>query len=428
MGIHIVKPGDTLWSIAASYRSTIEMITHTNGLENDLLMPGLALYIPTSAELPVRYTRIQPGDTLAEISKRWQSSVPLLLYANPAITSTNLPIGQVLAIPSPLRYPIRTLGFIDAFDPPSLSDLQDETGASLTYAAVFTYGALPGGGLTDLEDEQLIDTLIRNRIEPLMVVSNYEEGSFSPELAGNVLKTEQRSVLITHIIRVMREKGYKGVSLDFEFIPPASRKDFTAFVQELKAAMGDLLLHVNVFSKTEDAPDNPLSGAFDYQAIGESADLVTVLTYDYGYAAGQPDPIAPINWMEDIVRYATSLIPSPKLTIAIALFGYDWPGTNQQDTDGMAIALSARNAQQQALDNYAVIQYDQEAQAPFYTYSGNGNRRTVWFEDIRSLSAKYRLMEAYQLGGAAYWRLGYAFPQNWAYLRKNTAIWKEGTI
>ncbi|WP_209367807.1 glycosyl hydrolase family 18 protein [Sediminibacillus dalangtanensis] len=424
MEIHVVRPGDTLWSIAFAYQTTIEAIRKTNGLTSDLLMPGLALYVPSPAVLPVRYVRIQQDDSLAKLARKWRSTIPLLLQANPDISPTNLPIGNVLAIPSPVRYPIRTIGFIDAFDPASIPELLDEPSASLTYGAVFTYAAQSDGGLSDVDDEELIEALIHRDIDPLMVVSNYAEGTFSPELAESVLQPEARTVLVNNIVHTIEEKGYKGVSLDFEFIPPSSREAFTTFFKELKAAIGDLLLHVNVFAKSEDMPDNPFSGAFDYLAIGASADLVTVLTYDYGYTEGPPDPIAPIGWVEDVVRYAASLIPESSLTIAIALFGYDWPGTSAANTTGPATALSALEAQQKALENYTVIEYDQEARSPYYTYTLNEQKRTVWFEDIRSLSIKYQLLEAYQLAGAAYWRIGYDFPQNWAYLEKNMAVLK----
>ncbi len=424
MEIHVVRPGDTLWSIAFAYQTTIEAIRETNGLTSDLLMPGLALYVPAPAALPVRYVRIQQGDSLAKLARKWQSTISILLQSNPNISPTNLPIGNVLAIPSPVRYPIRTIGFIDAFDPASIPAILEEPSSSLTYGAVFTYAALPEGGLSEVEDEELIEELIHRDIDPLMVVSNYAEGTFSPELAENVLQPEARNNLINRIVETIEEKGYKGVSLDFEFIPPSSREAFTTFARELKAAIGNLLLHINVFAKSEDMPDNPFSGAFDYLAIGTAADLVTILTYDYGYTEGPPDPIAPIGWVEDIVRYAASLIPESKLTIAIALFGYDWPGTSAADTTGTATALSALAAQQKAMDNYTVIEYDQEAQSPYYTYTSNGQERTVWFEDVRSISVKYQLLEAYQLAGAAYWRIGYDFPQNWAYVEKNMAVLK----
>ena len=38
-----------------------------------------------------------------------------------------------------------------------------------------------------------------------------------------------------------------------------------------------------------------LAGAYDYYALGNYVDYVTIMTYDYSYAGGDPGPIAPLN-------------------------------------------------------------------------------------------------------------------------------------
>ena len=47
MIIYFVKPGDTLWSIAKKFGSTVEDISRVNGIENsENLQIGKQLYIP----------------------------------------------------------------------------------------------------------------------------------------------------------------------------------------------------------------------------------------------------------------------------------------------------------------------------------------------------------------------------------------------
>ena len=94
-------------------------------------------------------------------------------------------------------------------------------------------------------------------------------------------------------------------------------KEFTLFLRDLKAELGNLLLHVSIHAKSEDLPTNRIVGAYDYRAIGNAADLVAVMTIDYGYPTGPPDPIAPIWWMEEVLRYATTLINPRKLQISL---------------------------------------------------------------------------------------------------------------
>ena len=71
------------------------------------------------------------------------------------------------------------------------------------------------------------------------------------------------------------------------------------------------------------------------------------------------------------------------------------------------------------------IQYDYVAQAPHFNYTdSNGVHHEVWFEDARSIQAKFDLIKEFNLRGIMYWKLGLAFPQNWLLLTDNFTIRK----
>lgn len=421
MAIHVVKRGDTLWSISSRYGISIPQIREGNGLISDNLIPGLALYISDHG-LPERFYAIKPGDNLWRVAAQFSTSIAAIMQVNPGLIPENLGIGQIITIPTPIKYAAQTLAFVDAFIPAPISEQLNRYSSSLSYIAIFTYAALPDGTLSEVNDQAIIKEIKAHNIKALMVLSNYASGGFSPELAGQILIPDVRRALIQNIVRKLNEKGYNGISMDFEAIPAINRADYTAFLRELKEAIGNLVLQVNIFSKTWDMPTNPFAGAYDYSQIGIIADIVTVLTYDYGYTTGPPDPVAPIWWIDQVLKYATSQIPANKVMMAIPLYGYEWLLPDTPDIDAVPIAVNA--AQNQALQNYGVIQYNTIAQTPYYTYYKNGREHIVWFEDARSIVAKYRLLESYDLLGAAYWRLRYDFPQNWEYLRKNINVVK----
>ncbi len=107
------------------------------------------------------------------------------------------------------------------------------------------------------------------------------------------------------------------------------------------------------------------------------------------------------------------------------LYGYDW--TLPYEPGGeYARAVSPQQAITIARENNAVIQYDESAQAPYYFYVGeNGATHEVWFEDARSINAKFNLIREKELRGISYWKLGLSFPQNWLLLNDQFTITKR---
>ncbi|WP_249661895.1 glycosyl hydrolase family 18 protein, partial [Lysinibacillus fusiformis] len=73
-------------------------------------------------------------------------------------------------------------------------------------------------------------------------------------------------------------------------------------------------------------------------------------------------------------------------------------------------ALSPQRAIEIAKRYNAAIQFDWRAQAPFFEYyDEQGRAHMVWFEDARSIQAKFNLIKQYNLRGIGYWKLGLPF-------------------
>ena len=419
MTVHVVRSGENLWAIARTYGVSIQSIVDVNGLPStNLIIPGLALYIPDQQPI-IRYYKIKAGDTLWRISSQFKTSISSIVSANPGLDPNRLYIGQNINIPSPVKPQFSTLGFIVPGSSQTFLAELEKLAPHLTFVAVVAFSFTEEGYAYVLGDDAPIVRRSRElNIIPLLVVQNTTAAGFSKELAGKVLSSPAyRRNLVASLVNLATQRGYGGISIDLEFIPPPQREDFNTFLRELKAAMGNLILHVNVHAKTEDIPTNPIIGAYDYKTIGEIADIVAVMTIDYGYPGGPPDPISPLWWIALVVRYSLTLIPREKLQIGLPLYGHDKVvSTNQYR------ALSVLDAQNLGISVGAVIQYDSAARSPWFRYWKGTEEHIVWFEDIRSYIEKYRLIVLYQLNGTTYWQLSLKAPQNWAYLNKADVI------
>lgn len=92
-----VKKGDSLWAIANRYDTTVEKIKSTNNLSSNTLSIGQILIIPSTSEFNT-YT-VEKGDSLWTISRKYNTTVDNIKKLN-NLTSNNLSIGQKLIIPA----------------------------------------------------------------------------------------------------------------------------------------------------------------------------------------------------------------------------------------------------------------------------------------------------------------------------------------
>lgn len=95
--------------------------------------------------------------------------------------------------------------------------------------------------------------------------------------------------------------------------------------------------------------------------------------------------------------------------MGIPLYGYDWNIPYVKGT--MARSLSPVQAVDLALKTGSEIEYDDYQQAPFFYYTERGQQHVVWFENLRSINAKFNLIKQYDLAGASLWNITRDFPQ-----------------
>ncbi|MDD4586935.1 MAG: glycosyl hydrolase family 18 protein [Heliobacteriaceae bacterium] len=366
MVIYVVQPGDTLWLIARRFGVSVAGIVMANGLPNpNRLVPGLALVIPT---------------------------------AGPERTRTNLEVFGYYILPP---------------DQARINTDITALGPYLTYLGVFHYPVQPDGSLAMLDATRAVEAAYRNRVAPVAVITNFRGETFNSELAHTILVNPAlRSQVVRNIRTLVETGGFAGVNLDWENLFPADRALYNTFVREMAAALRPrYFLSVAVAPKWEDAPERPWTGAHDYATLGNIADFMVIMTYEWGWVGGPPQAVAPANLVRRVLEYAVSLVPANKIMMGMNLYGYDWPLPHTPEA--RATTRPALNAQNNALTHYSAINFQVVSQSPWYRYRDAGGRRhEVWFEDVRSFQARYLIAQELRLRGVSWWLMNYRFPQN----------------
>ena len=414
--IHIVRRGDTLFSIARRYGVSVARLRSDNGLtENQTLVVGQALIVT----LPARTYTVRAGDTLTSIAGRLGLTVVELIQNNPelALNSTIRP-GQVLTVSfqgGKLRQMV-TLGY--AY-PTIRRDILRRALPFLTYLAVFSYGFTESGALIPADDGALIAAAYEFNAAPILVFSSLDEsGGFSTARASRLFNDPQlQETVLGNLRNTMDRKGYAGVDMDFEYIAPEDAEGYQAFLRRAVAVMrpAGYTVSVDLAPKTTAGQQGLLYEAHDYPAIGAIVDRVLLMTYEWGYTYGPPMAVAPLNQVRQVARYAVSEIPRDKILLGVPNYGYDWTLPYEQGVS-RAENIGNQGAVLRAARYGAEIQFDETAQSPFFEYYTGGRKHIVWFEDVRSIQAKLALADEFSLLGVGWWNIMRAFNQNWALL------------
>ena len=409
MFFHEVQRGDSLFAISNSYGISIDQIRLVNGLNETNIVPGQALLIPL-------YTYIvQPGDTFIEIARKSFLSLEQLTNANPTVNPEALQPGMRLTIPNISNYRASTLSFYVVRTPELDKTLISNFAPYSTSISIFDYHIAANGDLANtLNDLTAIQETWNHRVRPLATVTNLTPEGFSSELIHQVLNNPtSRTNLVNNITYLVTNRGYGGVTIDFERVLAEDRDLFTGFLRELRDRLKPIGRTLTIAVPAKTSEEIPWLRGYDYGGIGSVVDYMFIMAYDFHHAGSEPGPTAPLPDVQRTVEFAIRYVPRRKIIIGVPLYGYDW--IIPYSPDRVAPAISNQSAVETAMRFQAPIQYSTEFESPFFRYTDQtGLTHEVWFEDVRSMGAKMLLIRQYGLQGLGAWQLTLGFsPGPW---------------
>lgn len=500
---YTVQQGESLFSIAQRFGVTVQQITAANQLTGTSLTAGQRLFIPIYPSRVITYT-VQPGDTLFSIAQRFNTTVRSITTLN-NLTGTALNVGQRLVIPQyteavvtvdranirsgpgenfttlttmvrGTRLPVTSttgdwfrirlynenpgwisdtvsdfrtydgsrpiqgiVGFYTLEEgpglPSSFRSFVDNT-AQLSEVPLFFYRfnredptqIEKFGDFTDQDVRTLVAIGHRNNIKMMPVVHNllYRPGGQEAgrEVVSRMLATpETRSAAIRNILQLIEQFNFDGVNIDIEDVRQEDSARLSAFYTELGRAMRErgFYLSGSIPARIGDEPFNPFSDPFDYRVIGAAVDQFIVMLYnEHGWPGSPPGPAVSAGWMNRVLGYTMTVVPRSKIVAAISIFGFDFNLTTGRNT--YASYQAAINLAQRYNSN---IIFDEASLTPYFRYTAeNGDRHEVWFENQFSTTAKIRLAWQHGIAGVALWRLGMEEPATWARIAREIVVRK----
>ena len=180
--------------------------------------------------------------------------------------------------------------------------------------------------------------------------------------ADYIHTAKNRQALSLLILETLQKYQLRGINLDFESLDVKGKDDYLQFLLTLSE-----LLHKNDLYLSVDVPT--YDEAFDYEAIGQIADMVVVMAYDEHFAGGTNGPIASKDWFENAVSDTLQRIPKEKAIIALGQYSYDWNTTKKTAAKSMGFDDTLVLANQVGAD----VETDKTAVNTHFAYKDSNN-------------------------------------------------------
>ena len=283
----------------------------------------------------------------------------------------------------------------------------------LTWVSAFSYGFTSEGNLINLEDENIVQPARDAGVGTLMVLTPLDEnGAFNDQVAAAVfVNPAALDNLISSILQNIQTKGLSGIDFDFEYLPAEYADDYVNLVRRTRELLVPEGYTTTVALAPKVSANQPgvLYEGHDYRGMGQAADYCLIMTYEWGYTYGEPQPVSPIVNVRRVLEYAVTEIPQEKILMGLNNYGYDWTLPFVQ---GESRAEKLTNYQAEARAEYygVPIQWNEVAMAPFFEYTDPaGRQHIVWFENEESWKARLTLVRELGLAGVGIWNIMYVF-------------------
>ena len=233
---------------------------------------------------------VKSGDTVDSIAESFGIPVSSVIYNNQLVYPYPLAVGQALLLSSGESLEPSYPAWVNGYAYPFIQrDVLNETLPYLSSLSVFSYGFTTDGDLIPptLDDSFMIDAALMEGVRPVLTLTPLgPDGNFNNALITVVVNDEvAKKNLLNNLLATVQAKNFGGVDIDFEYIRPEDRIPFADFVADVRNFLSPYGYHVSVAlaPKTSDTQAGLLYEGKDYGLLGEAADSVLLMTYEWGY-------------------------------------------------------------------------------------------------------------------------------------------------
>jgi spore germination protein YaaH len=269
------------------------------------------------------------------------------------------------------------------------------------------------GNIASLASTDYVSYCHSQGVEVWALVSNLENSD--ADSSKVLTHTSSRQNLVNQIVSKAIQYDLDGVNLDFESLDRGEVGDaYIEFVRELsiKCANNGIVLSVDNYVPTD------YTSFYNREEQANFADYVVIMGYDEHYAGSEEaGSVASLSWVKQGVADTLNEVPASQVILGMPFYTRVWALTASDGSDtyddvtskiyGMRAANELLNA------NGAVETWQEESGQNYAEFTSGSTLYRVWLEDSASAEARLKVMDANNLAGASFWKLGFETSDIW---------------
>ena len=260
------------------------------------------------------------------------------------------------------------------------------------------------GTISSLASADYVKLAHEKGLEVWGLIDNFNKDVSTLDTLSNRTSREH---LIQKLIEEAARVGLDGINVDFETLTQEEAPHFIQFIRELSISCRKNNLVLSI-----DDPVPQFTSFYNRKEQGIVADYVIIMGYDeHTDGTEKAGSVASLPFVEEGIQQTLKEVPENKVINVVPFYTRLWftdnAGTVTSEIMGMDQA--DKIVAEMGMEKY----WNKEVSQNYAELATDNGLYQIWLEDEQSLDAKMQLIQKYELGGVAEWKLGFERADVW---------------
>ncbi|WZL81681.1 glycosyl hydrolase family 18 protein [Vallitaleaceae bacterium 9-2] len=292
--------------------------------------------------------------------------------------------------------------------------LENVTGANVISPTWFELKGTEGE-VKSIADLNYVRWAHDNGYQVWALFANLGEG-YTRSMTHEVLSsTTKRMEVIRQLLALASVYELDGINIDLENIGEETGPYYVQFVKELSIYSKQQGLIVSA-----DLPvPKPWTEHMGREEIAKYLDYFIIMGYDEHWSTSPVSgSVASIGFVEEGIVDTLKSVPKEKVILGVPFYTRLW---KEETVDGevkvSSKAYGMDGGQTIVDENNIELEWDEQVGQYYGEYYEGDIRYRIWLEDDRAMDLRMQLIDEYELGGVAGWKLGLESDSVWEVIR-----------